>query len=245
MIKREPQADQTYLDAQVAYRVKKIEEFQELAQDPSIKPENLTGLRYDIFLKLYQLLILGYSQGAPVSTLKQSFPAVVKSLVAYQAGKDSEKFVFDQDIDDYVVSLWLVSLALLFEVDDQLFAQLVELIDNAGQDKLYDCLVRTRIKRHPQTERLIYPNPYKLLLDAIEAVPEKQAELMKQFLKNWYSSMKKTYWYNRHMRLNAGFFGYWCIEAAGAVKAFGIDDTSFRDMPYYPKDLVHPQEPQS
>ncbi|MDI1261218.1 PoNe immunity protein domain-containing protein [Aquabacterium sp.] len=28
------------------------------------------------------------------------------------------------------------------------------------------------------------------------------------------------------------------IEAAGVVAAFGMDDVSFQDMRYYPKDLV-------
>jgi len=241
MMKREPQADQSYLDEQVAYRVKTIKEFQELAQDPAIKPENLTKLRYDIFLKLYQLLILRYSQGAEIATLKQSFPSVVKALESYRSGKDAEPFVFEQDLDDYVISLWLISLALIFEVDDHLFERLVASIDNSGTDRLFDRLVGTRIKHHSQAERLVYPKPYKLLLDSIDAAPEDQAELMKQFLKNWYPNMKKTYWYDRHLRLRAGFFGYWCIEAAGAVKAFGIDDTAFRNMSYYPGDLLHTQ----
>ena len=30
----------------------------------------------------------------------------------------------------------------------------------------------------------------------------------------------------------------WCWEAAGVAYAFGINDASFRDLPYYPKDLA-------
>jgi len=35
-----------------------------------------------------------------------------------------------------------------------------------------------------------------------------------------------------------GFFRYWAIEAAGVVAAFRIDDSTFRDLPCYPKDLA-------
>jgi hypothetical protein len=34
------------------------------------------------------------------------------------------------------------------------------------------------------------------------------------------------------------YFGYWSFESAAIVAALGLDDSSFRDNEYYPKDLV-------
>src|SRR5205807_8050126 len=48
-------------------------------------------------------------------------------------------------------------------------------------------------------------------------------KLLAQFLKSWYKNLKDTYWYECHKRpQGGGFFGYWSMEAAGAVKAFGM-----------------------
>jgi hypothetical protein len=34
------------------------------------------------------------------------------------------------------------------------------------------------------------------------------------------------------------YYGRWSFEAAAVVAIKGLDDASFRDNPYYPKDLV-------
>jgi hypothetical protein len=38
---------------------------------------------------------------------------------------------------------------------------------------------------------------------------------------------------------NFGYTGYWSFESALMVKLWDIDDSSFRDHPHYPGDLVH------
>jgi hypothetical protein len=50
--------------------------------------------------------------------------------------------------------------------------------------------------------------------------------------------MKACYWYDRHKNLDAGFFGYWAFEAGLVTLLWNIDDSTYRDMRFYPKDLV-------
>jgi hypothetical protein len=145
-----------------------------------------------------------------------------------------------KSFDDYNTALWLLSFALIFKVDDGTFAALLECIGRPGQDALLERLIGTRIPGRPATSQLLWPNPYETLLKAIDASGAEQAKLMEKFLKTWYAAMGKlgAYWYDTHKKKDGGFLGYWSIEAAGVVSAFGIDDQPFRNMPYYPKDLV-------
>lgn len=50
--------------------------------------------------------------------------------------------------------------------------------------------------------------------------------------------MKDCYWYNRHKGKFATHFGYWSFESGLVSVLCGLDDSAFRDMLYYPEDLV-------
>ncbi|MNC33769.1 hypothetical protein D3C75_821770 [compost metagenome] len=62
---------------------------------------------------------------------------------------------------------------------------------------------------------------------------------MRSYLKQWYRGMRNCYWHDRHKaRSDAGFFGYWAFEAGLVTVLWGVDDAPYRDLPFYPKDLV-------
>ena len=94
---------------------------------------------------------------------------------------------------------------------------------------------------------------YRPLLKALQAGAERKDEAQKHleaYLKGWYKGMKDCYWYNRHKGKFATHFGYWSFESGLVSVLCGLDDSAFRDMLYYPKDLVdyaraHPFEPLS
>jgi hypothetical protein len=239
MEKREPLMDQGYFDRWVAYRRERIREMEAKVAASSAPPANKARYRFSIFREHYQLLILRYSQGESVAALAEFFPRVVESLEAYEPADGAPRIDFRESVDDYVTALWLVSLALLFEADDELFGRLLSLNGNEGRDQLYERLVAARAADRRPARELLYPKPYKLLLDAADAPAGERAGPVAELLRVWYPSLKDAYWHESHRGPDGGgFYGYWCIEAAGAVKAFGIDDASFRDMRYYPKDLA-------
>lgn len=67
---------------------------------------------------------------------------------------------------------------------------------------------------------------------------EESAILVKQFLeKDFYH--KHMNLYNSHKSKANIYCGYWSFEAAAIAKIMGLDDTSFIDNQYYPKELVH------
>jgi len=67
-----------------------------------------------------------------------------------------------------------------------------------------------------------------------------RAHSVKKFLENWYQEMAPQLAAQTDRpgtkEFPNSYVGYWCIEAAAAVVALGLDDTSFRDHPHYPKD---------
>ncbi len=120
--------------------------------------------------------------------------------------------------------------------------------DKIGNEEIYkqaekdlNTLVKNNETRTVKNNRTstIHVNDTRTVETGDDTIVVQQPRMLQDFLKHWYASMKDAYWYDRHKkRITDGFFGYWAFEAVGVVKAFGIDDSTFRDMPYYPKDLL-------
>ncbi|MFT4094075.1 MAG: DUF1911 domain-containing protein [Niabella sp.] len=83
--------------------------------------------------------------------------------------------------------------------------------------------------------------PYKLLFDITQLPKNDVEENIKEYLDKWYDLHKEDPWYNTHLR-DKGYSGYWAWEVGAVVKRMGLDDSSFKDNPYYPYDMVHWQD---
>lgn len=240
MTRREPLMDQAYFDGAVDYETKTLARFEEKLATSPAPPANRARWAYSIFQKRYELILLRYSCGEPVSEIGTAFPSCVEAWERYLGMEGHQSVSFADSLDDYVVSLWLVFLAMLFDADAAILDRLLRCIGNAGTDALFERIVATRVSNRPQAQRLLWPKPYQLLQDAIDAPPATRPHLFQKFLKIWYPSLIQCYWHDNHKGPEGGgFFGYWCLEAAGVVKAFGINDSAFCDMSYYPKDFLH------
>ena len=147
-----------------------------------------------------------------------------------------------RDLDRYLVSLWLVSFALIFKVEDALWDRLLACIGNEGRDELFEALVATRTKGRKQANGLLHEKIFRPLFNAVSANGESRDALVKRHLKDWYEALRNAYWHDSHKGSEGGggFSGYWAVEVAGVVKTFNMDDRAFRDMPYYPREMVSP-----
>ena len=242
MTKREPLMDQKYFDAQIKF----IEEesfvrLEARIQNPDTKPDHCRKLLYRLFYNELELLFSKYSAGYPIAGMREEFAKVINRRERHQKfmGRLGVEFAA---IDDFSQSLWLVSLGILLDADASLFARVLACIGNEGQDKLFERIVSTRVSGRPEGATVVFPKPYQTLYDAIDAPDTEKPKRISQFLKTWYPSMGKlgVYWHDNHKGPEGGgFFGYWCLEAAAVVKAFGIDDSTFREAPYFPRDFLH------
>ena len=170
--------------------------------------------------------------------MAKRFPAVIHAYEAHAGGPAFTPYDF-ADLDSYVVALWLVSFALIFKVDDTLWSRLLACIGNESKDALYETLVATRTPNRVQAQGLSHPRIFEPLFKAISAKGESRDAFLERYLKGWYGAFSNAYWHDSHKGPEGGgYFGYWAVEIAGVVAAFDMDDSPFRGMPYYPKDLI-------
>jgi len=136
---------------------------------------------------------------------------------------------------------------LIDEIDINSFNLVVDFIDkDEVKDFLFEFLICEKInnRNHIDEEsykELFYINNRLGRLKTI--ITENNKEIaqreLKLFLENdWYQSFKDTPIYNQHLNPHNTYVGYWCFVAAAIVKIKKLDDSSFRDNQYYPKDLI-------
>ena len=229
-------------------------------QNESFRPQ----YAYDLAKVHLRLAFLRYSRGDAVSRMVQYIEPL---LTDWQASDDLGARIWSQEqwqarhawalnLDHYVDCFWLVGLALALNIPEPQWQRLLALVGNEGEDSLLDRIIATRTPGRKIGTSLCYPKPYARLLDAIDAPKGKGAALLSQFVAHWYKEIggaakagrqkqavpfKAPYWHNYH-RLEGGYFGYWCIEAVAAVKAFSLDDSLCVGHPNYPGDLLRPEQ---
>ena len=90
-------------------------------------------------------------------------------------------------------------------------------------------------------EKLRHPALYGDLWQAMQLRQDGSAPL-KRYLEGWYKMYENkdgagTLGIGGHVKM-IRYQGYWCWEAAAVCVMLGIDDDSFANHPYYPKDLA-------
>ncbi|TSD53311.1 DUF1911 domain-containing protein [Variovorax sp. KBS0712] len=193
----------------------------------------------------FSLFVGDYSAGSPMQEIARAFPSLIQAVEAENLPHPiyQTEPVFLEELDGYHYAMTLLSLAKLLHHDD-LVPRVVALFEvarteNRGKDALYEALLeKLGLPTVHATGMLRFLKAHPLLLKAIEAEPRKRPLFIAEFLKKWYPSMKGTYWHGLHDKVPQSFFGYWAFEAGLVTYLWDIDDSSYRDLPFYPKDLV-------
>jgi hypothetical protein len=200
---------------------------------------------WELAYRKLELLIGRYSAGDPLVEIARDFaaavPAFEKSSLPHSKYR-TEPFYLDE-VDTYAYAMWLMSLCKLLRLDHLLprVAAFFDVAkeDNRGKDELFESLLaKLGLDSVPAKGTYKHLKAHPILLEAIHAERVMRPKLMAEFLKKWYPSMKGCYWYSRHEKVPQSFFGYWAFEAGLVTYLWDIDDASYRDLPFYPKDLV-------
>ncbi len=199
--------------------------------------------------------ILKYSFGESIADVKSEFNNVLNFTNENWVGLWTLKLSADKILKQYILSaydemLWMLSLGYLLDISEPDFKKLVEVIDrDSVKDYLFEFIIRAKLKDRQSIIGESYqdffgvPDCFEKLRQAITETDRSKAEkLVKVFIeKDWYKNHKEAGWYNSHKSKHDTYFGYWSFETAAVVKIMGLDDSSFIDCQYYPKDLVHQQ----
>jgi len=232
--------DEVYWRNQVAFFQKSARRFEKMGRDEPDRELRLRGLRLGWARRL-DLVRAQYSAGAPISKLAATFVELVAALEAFLAEPDHEQeYPYDlSDIDDYVTLMALLSLGILFGASREQLETVLKLGGKPGQDALYDAIAAWAIPGRSARAKLLHPTPYALLHRALNVDDSDDAGTdMVEFLQKYYAGIKKVYFYDTHLKPEAGFAGYWSFESAVVVVVRDIDDSGFADNLYYPADLA-------
>ena len=197
--------------------------------------------------------ILKFTFGEPIEEVAKEFKNVINYTNENWVGLWTLKLSADKFLKQYILSgydemLWMLSLGYLLNIEESDFKKLVDLIDQDGvKDFLFEFIIRAKLKdRQPITEESYQEffgvaQTFEKLRQTITETDKTKAEkLVKEFVtKDWYKNHKGQGWYDCHKSKHDTYFGYWSFETAAIVKIMSLDDSSFIDCQYYPKDLVH------
>lgn len=209
-------------------------------KEGKVKEDRVMAIKSTIFLNSLHTLIAKYSYGENPKELVNDFLTVI---TRFEQGWDDKGTTPEDDIhfDNYVLMLWMLSLGVLLDISDDDFNRIVTVLDKSNRkDFLFDYLIRYKMRDRSITSKLTY-EVYKPLFEICNNTEKSvAAEKLKIFLAGeWYRGMKPVYWYENHNSKADTFFGYWSFESGALVKILGLDDSSLKDMQYYPYDMVH------
>lgn len=195
-------------------------------------------LRYRKFVLRFELLLLEYSKGAPIEKLKIDFINLISDLQEYNAVLPGEAIYFSSK-DHYYISIWLMAVAYLLGIETVHIYQLIDLIGNHGEDRLYDQLVHFVVGKPVIAETVIYPESTKFLTILPDVKAEQRMPVIRHYLNAWYASLQDTRFYQSHYNEDGPIFlGYWAFELAAFVKYLQLNDRFFADHEIYPRDLT-------
>lgn len=192
-------------------------------------------------------LLISYSAGNPLDELKAFYPTVLhywEVFAQYDKQFDDSpeaggRRVPHLDLYDfsYARAVPLLCMGLLLGHAD-LMPRWAPILDYENDDP--DILIETLMAPFVPGRRpgVTYTRnlPYKKLQKVLDAKPEQRPRLMAKYLDDWYDASRREGYHDSHDCPN--FTGYWSWEAAAITWLLQIDDSSFRDKPFYPAELV-------
>ncbi|QMV14193.1 PoNi-like cognate immunity protein [Vibrio spartinae] len=200
---------------------------------------------WSLSLGKFEYATLEYSAGSSLEEAEILIRDALAELNRHKTQFPFKSFSYWEP-DSFQFLLWSLSFAI-FSGEKKSLATIIRMLSKNPQDDddplLSILLARLGYIGLPRITYLVFPKSYQHLYDAIKGdgispTKTERQESIKQYLKGWYKGMKDCYWYNRHKGQFPTFFGYWAFEAGLVTLLYGLDDSSYRHMLYYPKDLV-------
>ncbi len=195
------------------------------------------------------LLSTNYSAGVPLSVLRSFYPTALEYWEEYA------KYDKAYDVTPVGRGTHVAHLPLLGEGFDQanrlvclgillgwahLLPRLIPILDyhNPRRDGMLERLLAFYVsERGTPPDECTRHLPYFKTLKIFAAPEEKRSELMAEYLDDWYHASRREPYHDSHTR-GTSFMGYWSWEAAAITYLLDIDDRSYRDAQFYPRDLV-------
>lgn len=224
-----------------------IQERYEIISKKEKKGDSIgTYLYYAIAHNNMNIIGVKYSMGGDIKNLQNIY---INSLNYFLLGFENDNPIYNEILNR-------VSLGILLNIPDENFNQLVDYVQRMDElakpadwtpDLLLWFMLDSRLReddKRTYAKKLAFPKLYKGLYKVTQAENgEESPKALKEYIGKWYNLNKDAPWYNNHLKKNC-YRGYWAWEVAAVAKIMHIDDTTLKDNPYYPYDMVHWEDAQ-
>jgi len=227
---RENLKDKKYFRTYFKEENRSLVKFSKKLSNNEIREDRILPVKEFMYLIKYHMMIAKYSAGYPLEEVKKDYMDVLKDLPLYL--KDDPEL--SQRIN-------MVSMGILFEIEDEHFDMLARFIEETGEKEyMFDYLIHYRKPKWDVSDKVRFESVFGWIKKATQMSKSDAEAFLAEYLKSkWYSTHEDFYWYDNHKSKVNGYFGYWCFEAGAIVKIMGLDDSALKGNRYYPYDLVH------
>jgi len=217
-----------------------------------MKEDRLYDIKRDMSKSYLYIAISKYSAGYNISSLESDLLSAIE--LCHESWVDNAWKLKTRDgkvFNQYILSaydemLWMLSLGYMLDIPNVEFEKLIDVIDRDQiKDFLFEFIIKAKIPQRKLVEEESYkedfgvPRVFEKLRKVLNEDDKSKAEnLIKEFItKDWYKRHKGAGWANNHKSIHNVYFGYWSFGTAIVVCVKDLDDSSFRENKYYPKDL--------
>ena len=160
----------------------RIKNFQNKLENNEVREDRIYSVKRKIDAIQFELLIARYSSGEDIEKLENDFIQLLNDMPLYWNGNSG-----------YIDMLWMMALAILFDVSREKFGILSDLVTRYNRkDALLEFFVN--YKMHGSIEQLegdySFGFPYDKLTDIV-ANREKAVEKLKEYLEKEYKKFSK------------------------------------------------------
>lgn len=155
------------------------------------------------------------------------------------------KCISDINIKDigYINFLHFISYGILLQKSPAMFEKIVKKID---EEKLNDILIDTLfqaygVERSFHSNEYAKENPYIFMVEIINAAylnKDNVSDLLYDYMTKKWLKGHSDFGFVKYVK-ESDFVGLWAYEAAAVAKLFSIDDSTLKNVDYYPYDLAH------
>jgi hypothetical protein len=207
----------------------RISKFKNAMETGIAKRDRFPSLKRAIFSSYLDITQSQYSYGASKDVVKQ---AVLNCIPSFE-----DSFQYVKGFGQYDEMIWLVSLAVLCNIDNESFKRITNILK---RDKVNDQLLSFIIKFkdaswQESSAEPLQKHPY------AQAVKLNSVIEIKNYLdKVWYQGHSDAAWHDTHLNKAVNCYsGYWAWEVAAISKIKGLEDSGLKNQKYYPFDAVH------
>nr|WP_213422538.1 PoNe immunity protein domain-containing protein [Bhargavaea massiliensis] len=237
---RDPLKDENYFKEFIENHDARIAKFEQAShariQEKGPEDDGAHTIATYLNMLYFNKFIAMYSAGHPLDEIKEFLPKLIEIMErSYAPG-------VDHDYDYYIQSLWLLSIAVMLDQDGEDFERIKRIAGiYQAKDALTDFLLNPEGNGESENPRFFVARPYSKLSCVMNA-PDQETALahLTDYIKHeWYPAHEPAAWHDTHQFNDYIYRGYWSFESGAVVKVLGLDDSSLKDVPYYPYDMVH------